>query len=85
MSQTTIIAFQAVLIFLQFVNTGVATVIKDPVISLLIGGALAGFQYFVNHLGNHSLSPEVSMVLTPEQKATLAENKVVVPEPKKDA
>jgi amino acid transporter len=71
----TIIALQSLLLFLQVLNAGIASVTHDTLIVLLIGAAVMGLSHFVNHLGNHSVPAEVSAVLTTEQKAKLAEGR----------
>lgn len=75
MSQNTIIGLQAVLIFFQIVNTGIAIITKDPLVSLMVSAGVGALQYYVNHVGIHSISPEVKAVLTETQKEKLEETK----------
>jgi len=75
MSQNTILALQSFLIFLQIVNAGIASVVKEPLVSLVLSAGVGSFQYFVNHVGNQSISPEVKAVLTDTQLAKIDESK----------
>jgi hypothetical protein len=75
MSQSLIVALQAALIFLQIVNGQIAVVTHNTLIALIIGAAVGALQYFVQHLGNASLSPENAEALkqagvTPEPPQT---------------
>jgi hypothetical protein len=64
MGQNAILALQSLLIFLQIANAGLSTLQGlHPIVPMLSAAALGGFQYFVTHLGNKSISPEVQMRL----------------------
>lgn len=75
MSQNQIVAFQSALIFLQMVNAQIAIVTKSQLVALIVGSFLGGFQYWVQHLGNASLSPE---------NQTAMQNAGVQPRPPQD-
>lgn len=75
MSQNTVLALQSFLIFLQIVNAGIASTIHDQLVSLVLSAAVGSFQYFVNHVGNQTISPEVKAVLTDAQLTKIDESK----------
>lgn len=60
MSSTMILFLQSLLITLQMVNAGLATIPNIPVVVPLVASAvIGGFQYFIQHLGNLSVPPQV--------------------------
>ena len=63
MSQNQIVALQSTLIFLQMVNAQIAIVTKSQLVALIVGAFLGAFQYYVQHLGNASLSPENALAM----------------------
>jgi hypothetical protein len=74
-SVNSILALQSLLLFLQVVNAGIASVTHDTLVALLIGAGVMGLSHFVNHLGNHAVPPEVQALLTEPQKSKLAESR----------
>ena len=65
MSQPTIALLQSLLVFLQIANAGIETVTKNPLIALLLTAFLGALQFYLNALGNASITEPV--------KARLAE------------
>ncbi len=72
MSPTVILFLQSMLITLQIVNAGLATIPGLPVAVPLVAAAVfGGFQFFVQNLGNLSMPPDklttriVTETLTP--------------------
>lgn len=60
MSSTMILFLQSLLITLQLVNAGFATIPDIPAIVPIVASAvIGGFQYFIQHLGNLSVPPQV--------------------------
>jgi hypothetical protein len=57
MSPTTLLLLQSMLITLQTINAALGTIVKNPVISLIVGAAIGGFQYFVQNIGNKAIPP----------------------------
>ena len=79
MSQNLIVALQTLLIFLQIINGQIAVVTHNPVITLVIGAVVGAVQYYVQHIGNASLSPENALAMqqagvvpTPPQSGDVA-------------
>jgi uncharacterized membrane-anchored protein len=58
MKANTILLLQSGLIFLQIVNSAIATGIEgvhvNPLISICLAAFVGGFQFYVNHLGNQT-------------------------------
>ncbi len=72
MSQNQIALLQAVLIFFQLVNAGLAGLAHiNPIITIILSAFVGGMQAFMQRLGNQSVSPQVAAMLTDEQMATL--------------
>ena len=57
MSQNTILLLQSIGITLQMVNGGLGVAIHNPVLSLVLGAVIGGFQFYVQHVGNQSVPP----------------------------
>lgn len=55
MSTTTILLLQSLLITLQMLNAGLSGVVHNPVVSLMLGAIVGGFQFFVQNVGNKTL------------------------------
>ena len=55
MSQTTMLAVQSLLAFLQIVNAGLATQHVPPMVCLLVAAATGAAQTFLQNAGNKSL------------------------------
>lgn len=43
-------------------NGALGTIIKDPVISAIIGASIGGLQYFVQHIGNKTVPPPAPQI-----------------------
>lgn len=72
MSPIMILFLQSVLIALQFINVGIATIEGvPPIISLCISAVVGGFQWFVQHIGN--------MVEPPDKTTTRVITETVTP------
>ena len=67
MSPTLILFLQSLLISLQFINAGLATITGLPVaVPLMVSAVVGGFQYFVQHAGNLAQPPSktITQVVT---------------------
>lgn len=59
MSPTTILFLQSMLITLQIVNAGLATITGLPVaVPLVAAAVVGGFQFFVQNVGNLAQPPD---------------------------
>ena len=63
MSQNLIVALQSLLIFLQIVNGQIAVVTHNALAALIVGAVVGAVQYYVQHIGNASLSPENALAM----------------------
>lgn len=54
MKPTTILALQSLGIAMQIINTGIATTHANPVLVLVIGACVGGFQFFLQRVGNQA-------------------------------
>ena len=57
MNPTLILFLQAMLIFLQMANAGLAGTIHNTTVSVLLGAFVGAFQFFVQHVGNQTVPP----------------------------
>ena len=57
MSPTLLLLLQSMLVTLQVINAGLATIVQDQAITLVVGAVVGGLQYFVQHVGNQSVPP----------------------------
>ena len=57
MTQIQIAALQSLLAMLQVVNAGYATVSKNLMVALILGGITAAVQTFLQMVGNATMSP----------------------------
>ena len=82
MSQNTIALLQSVLVFLQLVNAGLAGLAHvNPIVTIILSAAVGFLQTYLQRLGNQSISPQVSAMLSQEQLSQLpgSPQKVTVP------
>lgn len=63
-----LLLLQSVGIMLQMVNAQLATVVKSPVVTLLFGSVVAGFQFYVQHAGNNlpTATPAQNVIVDPQ-------------------
>ncbi len=52
MTRNTILILQAAGVTVQTVNAGIATVLHDALLTLVVAGVAAGYQFYVHQLGN---------------------------------
>lgn len=52
MKPNTIVLLQSIGVTVQTINAGIATVLHEPIVTLIVAGVAAGYQFFVAHLGN---------------------------------
>lgn len=57
MSQNTIFLLQSVGCMLQLINTGMAALHPNPVFALIFSSVVAGFQLYLQQIGNESQPP----------------------------
>lgn len=57
MSPTLLLFLQSMLVTLQVINAGLATIVKEEAITLVVGAVVGGLQYFVQHIGNQFVPP----------------------------
>lgn len=57
MSPMVLMALQSLLVSLQVINAGLATVHANALVVLIIGAVLAGLQLFVQNAGNNMVPP----------------------------
>jgi hypothetical protein len=58
MSANTVLLLQSMLITLQMVNAGIATIPSVPTaVAVIASAVVGGFQFYVNHLGNQIVPP----------------------------
>lgn len=55
MGTTTLLILQSVLTAAQVFNAGIASVTRNPTITLAVGALVAGLQVAVQHLGNQTI------------------------------
>ena len=77
MTPTTILFLQSMLITLQIINAGLATITGLPVaVPLVAAAVVGGFQFFVQNVGNLTQPPDktvtrvVAKTFTPETLTT---------------
>ena len=54
MSTKAILALQSLLITMQIVNAGIASVTHNLLVALVLGAIVGGLQNFVQHIGNQT-------------------------------
>jgi hypothetical protein len=70
MSSTMILFLQSLLITLQMINAGLATIPNMPIAVPLFSAAIVGgFQFFVQNLGNNTPPPGTLTTVVETQKA----------------
>ena len=83
MKQTTIAFLQSLLVFLQIANAGIATVTKNPLVALLLTAFLGALQFYLNALGNASITEPVKTRLAELDSihASAVQAQTVTPQP----
>lgn len=60
MSQNLILLLQSLLITLTMINMSIAVLApRSPAIHIVFGAVVAGFQFFVQRIGNQSIPPQM--------------------------
>lgn len=66
MSTTTILALQSVLVMLQILNAGLATLRPPLWVPLFVAVIMGGLQYFLQNLGNNTVASPKNMRPVPD-------------------
>lgn len=59
---TKLLILQGVLVTLSIINAGIAAVLHNELVTLLVGAVCAGFSFVVQHLGNQTIPPAPTQV-----------------------
>jgi len=50
-----LLLLQSIGVTLQVVNAGLGTTVHNPAMSVMVGAIVAGYQFFIQHLGNQAI------------------------------